>query len=68
MKLKLLKIYKTKQMESLGKCKECGDRIRRIGNGNIICCICADRNFGQRLQEWADVNEMRKIINRKNKN
>lgn len=41
-------------MKAIGKCKICGGKIIQAGNGNIFCEDCADRDFGQRLQEQYD--------------
>ena len=41
-------------MKAIGKCEVCGGKIIQAGNGNIFCEDCADKNFGERLQEWAD--------------
>jgi hypothetical protein len=51
-------------MKAIGKCKICGGKIIQAGNGNIFCEDCADRDFGIRLQEWADSNELRRIKER----
>ena len=49
-------------MKAIGKCEVCGGKIIQAGNGNIFCEDCADKNFGERLQEWAERKErMRKM-------
>jgi hypothetical protein len=52
---------KTKNMKAIGKCEMCGGKIIQSGNGNIFCENCADKNFGQRLQELADRKELQSI-------
>ena len=47
-------------MKSIGKC-ECGGKIIQAGNGNIFCEDCADKDFGERLQAWADSKEKQRI-------
>jgi uncharacterized Zn finger protein (UPF0148 family) len=50
--------------KGLGKCEVCGSKIIKVGNGNIFCGKCANKNFGQRLQEWADRKELQRIKRR----
>lgn len=42
----------------------CGGKIIQAGNGNIFCEDCADKNFGERLQTWADRKEKQRIVKR----
>jgi RecJ-like exonuclease len=51
-------------MKAIVKCKVCGGKIIQAGNGNIFCEDCTDKNFGQRLQEWADIKEKQRIVRR----
>ena len=51
-------------MKAIGKCELCGGKIIQAGNGNIFCEVCADKNFGERLQEWADIKEKQRIVKR----
>lgn len=49
-------------MEAIGKCEVCGGKIIEAGNGNIFCEDCADKNFGEKLQAWADRKEKQRIV------
>ena len=49
-------------MKSIRKCEKCGGKIIQAGNGNVFCEDCADKDFGQRLQEWADRKKKQKIV------
>ena len=55
-------------MKAIGKCEVCGGKIIQAGNGSILCEDCADKNFGQRLQEWADKKEKQRIVRRASAN
>jgi hypothetical protein len=55
---------KLKNMKAIGKCEVCGGKIIKGGNDNVFCENCADKNFGQRLQEWADRKELQRIKRR----
>ena len=48
-------------MKIIGKCEICGGKIIQIGNGNIFCNRCADKNYAVRLQDRADIKEKRRI-------
>jgi hypothetical protein len=52
------------KMKAIGKCEMCGGKIIQAGNGNIFCEDCADKNFGERLQTWADRKEKQRIVKR----
>ena len=51
-------------MKAIGKCEVCGGTIIQAGNGNIFCDYCADKNFGEKLQAWADRKEKQRIVRR----
>lgn len=51
-------------MKAIGKCEVCGGKIIQAGNGNVFCEDCADKNFGERLHEWADRIEKQRIVKR----
>ena len=51
-------------MKAIGKCEVCGGKIIQAGNGNVFCENCADKNFGERLHEWADRKEKQRIVKR----
>lgn len=45
-------------MKAIGKCEVCEGKIIQAGNGNKFCEDCADKNFGEKLQAWADRKEI----------
>lgn len=49
-------------MKKIGICEKCGGKIIQAGNGNVFCEDCADKDFGQRLQEFSDRKEKQKIV------
>lgn len=51
-------------MKAIGKCEVCDGKIIQAGNGNIFCEDCADKNFEEKLQAWADRKEKQRIIRR----
>lgn len=51
-------------MKAIGKCEVCGGTIIQAGNGNIFCKDCADKNFGEKLQAWADRKEKQRTVRR----
>ena len=55
-------------MKAIGKCEVCGGKIIQAGNGNIFCEDCADKNFGERLQEWANKKEKQRTVRRASAN
>lgn len=52
------------KMKATGKCEVCGGKIIQAGNGNVFCEDCADKNFEEKLQAWADRKEKQRIIRR----
>ena len=53
-----------KKMKAIGKCEVCDGKIIQAGNGNVFCEDCADKNFEEKLQAWADRKEKQRIIRR----
>jgi uncharacterized Zn finger protein (UPF0148 family) len=51
-------------MEAIGKCEVCGGKIIQAGNGNVFCEDCANKNYAERLQVWADSKEIQRIKQR----
>ena len=51
-------------MKAIGKCEVCRGKIIQAGNGNVFCENCEDKNFGEKLQAWADRKEKQYIVKR----
>ena len=51
-------------MKAIEKCKKCSGKVIQAGNGNVFCEICADKNYAERLQAWADRRDKQAIARR----